>query len=203
MINQTIIKRGICDLEVIAAMRKVPRHQFVSAIEAQYAYHDRPLPIDHGQTISQPFMVAFMVQAARLQKGASKVLEIGTGSGYGAAVIAEIAAKVYSIEIIEDLANTARIRLEQLGYRNVSIRIGDGSVGWPEEQPFDAIIVTAAPSEIPNALLTQLKADGGRLIIPVGEGENQMLQIIEREDDKYHTHSPFAVRFVPMTGNIN
>lgn len=195
MVDHQIVARGITNPAVIAAMRRVPRHQFVPAFYAGLAYNDGPLPIGYGQTISQPHVVALMTEALALQ-GNEKVLEIGTGSGYQAAVLAEIAPRVFSIEIIEPLANQAAKTLASLGYKNVSVRAGDGYKGWPEEAPFDAIIVTAAPDHVPPPLLAQL-AIGGRLVIPVGEFF-QRLDRYRRTKDGYERTELAFVRFVPM-----
>lgn len=184
---------------VMAAMGKVPRHRFVSAGQENRAYENRPLPIGEGQTISQPYIVALMTDLLDLKPG-QVVLEVGTGSGYQAAVLAEIAAKVYSIEIVEPLGRRAMRLLEELGYRNVFVRIGDGYLGWPEKAPFDAILVTAAPEEIPKPLLDQLKP-GGKMIVPVGRRfDVQRLLVIEkRPDGSATTRRVLSVRFVPMT----
>jgi protein-L-isoaspartate(D-aspartate) O-methyltransferase len=183
---------------VMAAMEKVPRHRFVPAIETAFAYSDRPLPIGHGQTISQPFMVALMTDLLDL-KPHYRVLEIGTGCGYQAAVLAEIAREVYTIEIVAPLAQEAAVRLAALGYRNVSARAGDGYRGWPEHAPFDAIIVTAAAPAVPPALVEQLKP-GGRLVIPVGaQWEPQQLLIIDKDAaGATTTRRILGVRFVPL-----
>jgi protein-L-isoaspartate(D-aspartate) O-methyltransferase len=195
MVRSQIAARGVSSELVLAAMREVPRHEFVPARLRDHAYEDRPLPIGFSQTISQPYIVAAMTELAELREG-SRVLEIGTGSGYQAAVIHEIVGEVYSIEIIEELAQLAEQTLRQLGYDSAHLRHGDGYRGWPEEAPFDAILVTAAPPEVPRALLEQL-AVGGHLVVPVGE----FFQQLER-----HTRTPegiekeviFGVRFVPM-----
>lgn len=186
--------------EVVAAMSRVPRHEFVPKRFRGSAYEDRALPIGSEQTISQPFIVALMTQEARVTQG-SRVLEIGTGSGYQAAVLSEMGARVFSIEIIEELAEQARERLAELGYENVEVRQGDGWQGWSEEAPFDAIIVTAATPEIPQPLLDQL-AHRGRLVIPV-QSANQLgenLMVIERDGDNFSSQNLGPVRFVPMTG---
>ncbi|HSO06988.1 MAG TPA: protein-L-isoaspartate(D-aspartate) O-methyltransferase [Pelomicrobium sp.] len=183
---------------VMAAMAKVPRHRFVPPEWAGAAYADRPLPIGHGQTISQPFVVALMTDLLDL-KGGERVLEIGTGSGYQAAVLAELAKKVYTIEIVDPLGQRAAALLRELGYANVEVRIGDGYRGWPEAAPFDAIIVTAAPPSVPEALVRQLKP-GGRLVLPVGAThEMQVLTVIEKRADGSLERKPvLPVRFVPM-----
>ncbi len=200
MVRQTLQNRDIKDPDVLRVMEEVPRYRFVPDSLQEVAYEDRPLPIGCGQTISQPYMVAFMAQAARLHTE-SKVLEIGTGSGYSAAVLSRLAGQVYSIEILPDLAESAKKILQLLHYENITVRSGDGSLGWPEEQPFDAIVVTAAPPHIPKALLAQLKL-GGRMVVPVGEGDLQSLKIIERTAQGFESHTVFSVRFVPMTGQI-
>ncbi len=184
---------------VLAAMNKVPRHRFVPADMEPHAYENRPLPIGNGQTISQPFIVALMTDLLDL-KPADKVLEIGTGCGYQAAVLGELAREVYTIEIVAPLAEDAAARLAALGYRNVNARSGDGYQGWPEHAPFDAIIVTAAAPAVPPALIEQLKP-GGRLVIPVGaQWSGQQLLVIEKDaDGKTTTRDVLAVRFVPLT----
>jgi protein-L-isoaspartate(D-aspartate) O-methyltransferase len=191
--------RDITNALVLAAMRKVPRHEFVPEKLRSEAYQDRPLPIGHDQTISQPFIVGFMTAQLEL-KPADKVLEIGTGSGYQAAVLAELAAQVYTIEIIDDLAKRAAATLKRLGYTNVFVRAGDGYKGWPEAVPFDAIIVTCAPDSVPPRLIEQLK-DGGRMIIPIGSGWDQELVLLRKEGGKMEQRAVLPVRFVPMTGN--
>jgi len=195
---ELIARRGVKDAAVLAAMRSFPRHELVPEKQRPRAYDDRPLPIGKGQTISQPYMVAFMSEAARIKKG-SKVLEIGTGSGYQAAILALAGARVYSIEIVEELAERARADLTRLGIKGVTIRHGDGYRGWPTEAPFDAIVVTAAPEEVPRPLLDQLSV-GGRLVIPVGPSHDQNLEIHTRTADGIRVHETFPVRFVPMTG---
>ena len=195
MVARQIRARGITDARVLAAMAKVPRHEFVPAASRRLAYEDEPLPIGHGQTISQPYIVAAMTELARI--GArSRVLEVGTGSGYQAAVLAEIAHEVYTIEIVDALATEAARTLRRLGYGAVKVRHGDGYLGWKEAAPFDAIIVTAAPPAVPPALLEQL-APGGRLVIPVGD-EDQELQVHRRTADGFEVTRHFPVRFVPM-----
>jgi protein-L-isoaspartate(D-aspartate) O-methyltransferase len=184
---------------VMAALGKVPRHEFVPAGERRHAYENRPLPIGLGQTISQPFIVALMTDIMDIQP-THRVLEIGTGSGYQAAVLAELAAAVYTVEIVEPLAREAARRLQALGYRNVHTRTGDGYQGWAEHAPFDAIMVTAAPREIPRPLLDQLKP-GGRLVVPVGgQAAGQILLVVEKLPDGSITRrNVMAVRFVPLT----
>jgi protein-L-isoaspartate(D-aspartate) O-methyltransferase len=197
MVQHQIEVRGVRDAKTLAAMRHVPRHLFVPKAPLSTAYGDHPVPIGNNQTISQPYIVAFMTEALELQ-GGEKVLEIGTGSGYQAAVIAEIARRVYTIEIVEPLGRRARTVLDQCGYTNIEFLIGDGYRGWPEHAPFDAIIVTAAPDHIPQPLIEQLKP-GGRMVIPVGEFAQQLLKITKR-DGELHYESLLPVRFVPMTG---
>jgi protein-L-isoaspartate(D-aspartate) O-methyltransferase len=193
-----LVARGIHDDRVIAAMRRVPRHEFVPSDLRAHAYDDRPLPIGLEQTISQPFVVAAMTEAARIAPR-ERVLEIGTGSGYQAAVLVELGADVYSIEIVEPLARQAQAVLARLGYR-LHLRVGDGYAGWPDAAPFDAILVTAAPEQVPPALLAQL-AIGGRMVIPVGsQDRGQRLDVITRSRDGTTTETLFPVRFVPMTG---
>ena len=183
---------------VLAAMGRVPRHELVPPELRHLAYADRPLPIGHGQTISQPFVVAFMTENLDLKPG-DRVLEIGTGSGYQAAVLAEIVAEVRSIEIIPELAARAAADLQRLGYSNVHVRHGDGYQGWPEAAPFDAIIVTCAPEAVPAPLVQQLK-QGGRMIIPVGTAGDQRLILLRKHEDQLHQQAVLPVRFVPMTG---
>lgn len=192
--------RTALDPRVAAAMSKVERHRFVPGALAASAYLNRPLPIGYGQTISQPFIVALMTDLMHVKAG-DRVLEIGTGSGYQAAILAEIANSVYSIEIIEPLGKQAGERLESLGYRNVKTRVGDGYYGWPEASPFDAIIVTAAASHVPPPLLKQLKP-GGRMVIPLGaQFMTQYLMLVEKQPDgSVTTRQILPVRFVPLTG---
>ena len=199
MVTEQIATRGVRDERTLAAMRTVPRHLFVPEEVASQAYADHPLPIGHGQTISQPYVVAFMTEALGLE-GDETVLEIGTGSGYQAAVLAEIVARVYSIEIVAPLAQEAAARLQELGYKNVEVRSGDGYAGWPEAAPFDAIIVTAAAPRIPEPLKEQLR-DGGRLILPVGD-DWQELVVVTRRGDRFEEKRVLPVRFVPMTGEV-
>ena len=197
MIREQIEARGVRTAAVLQAMRKVPRHEFVPESARRAAYDDCPLPIGQGQTISQPYIVALMTELARLTPE-SRVLEVGTGSGYQAAVLAELAAEVYTIEIVPELARRAEGDLTRLGYKNVHFRIGDGYRGWPELAPFDAIVVTAAPEKIPPPLLEQLKV-GGRLVIPVGD-YLQELKVVTRTAGGYREETSGSVRFVPMTG---
>jgi protein-L-isoaspartate(D-aspartate) O-methyltransferase len=198
MVAEQIAARGVQDPAVLEAMRVVPRHAFIPTKWQNEAYDDHPLPIGYEQTISQPYIVAYMTEALKTQKG-HKILEIGTGSGYQAAVLAQMGARVYSIEIVEPLGTLASKTLKQLGY-DVQVRIGDGYAGWPEEAPFDGIVVTAAPPEIPAPLIAQLK-EGGRLVIPVGR-YFQDLKIIKKVGGKLVTEATLPVRFVPMTGKI-
>ena len=196
--SRTIGKSRLDDA-VMRAMAEVPRHEFVPAEYRVLAYANRPLPIGEGQTISQPFIVALMTELAEVGPD-TKVLQIGTGSGYQAGVLAEIAAEVYTIEIVETLGRRAAATLERLGYDNVSVRIGDGYLGWPEAAPFDAIIVTAAPEEVPQPLIEQL-APGGRLVIPVGPaGATQSLRVLEKDAMGNVTERDvLPVAFVPFT----
>lgn len=187
----------VTDPDVLAAIERVPRHRFVPEHLHEHAYDDRPLPIGQGQTISQPFVVALMTQALHLTPE-SKVLEIGTGSGYQAAILAELADEVYTVEVRPELQERARRILDALGYANIHYRVGDGWMGWPEEAPFDAIIVTAAAPEWPQALIRQL-AEGGRMVIPVGENDwNQTLWLLTKLDDSLIKESLGPVRFVPL-----
>lgn len=195
MVRDQIQARGVRDPKVLEAMRSVPRHLFIPKRQIARAYEDTPLPIGHGQTISQPFIVAYMCEALGLE-GHEKVLEVGTGSGYHAAVLSLLAAKVYTIEILEPLARDAQQRLRALGYHNVKVRCGDGYLGWPEEAPFDAMVVTAAPPEIPQELLKQLKM-GGRMVIPVGEAMQELLRVT-RTGEGVGVERLLPVRFVPM-----
>ncbi|RYD48630.1 MAG: protein-L-isoaspartate(D-aspartate) O-methyltransferase, partial [Verrucomicrobiaceae bacterium] len=201
MVAEQIERRGVKDPRVLEAMRKVPRHEFVPEEGRLEAYDDRPLPIGHGQTISQPYIVALMTEALGL-KGTEKVLEVGTGSGYQAAVLSGLAKEVFTIEIVEPLGKQSAEVLKRLGYKNVTARIGDGYRGWREEAPFDAIIVTCAPDAVPEPLVHQL-AEGGRMIIPVGpEGKAQQLVLLKKRHGKLHQQEILPVRFVPMTGEV-
>jgi len=197
MVQEQIAPRGVADIRVLAALRAVPRHELVPESQREHAYEDRPLSIGHGQTISQPYIVAVMSEALELDAN-ERVLEIGTGSGYQAAVLAQLAKEVYSVEIVEPLAERARADLARLGYANVEVRHGDGYLGWPEQAPFDAIIVTAAPDHVPQPLIDQL-AVGGRLVIPVGRGVQELIRIT-RDEQGVHEERLLGVRFVPMTG---
>src|SRR5688572_4972965 len=200
MVETQVRARGVSDERVLDAMRKVPRHLFVPEAERPRAYDDRPLPIGHGQTISQPYIVAYMTGALK-PSPADRVLEIGTGSGYQAAILAELVREVYTIEIVEPLAAGATQLLGNLGYRNVHVRHGDGYRGWPEAAPFDKIIVTAAPDAVPSASIDQL-AVGGTMVIPDGrsDGSDQMMTIIEKTRTGVVRRSTLPVRFVPMVG---
>ena len=197
MVEQQLAGRDIRNPRVLDAMRRVPRHEFVPEAMRLGAYDDTPLPIGYNQTISQPYIVAFMTEALELEP-THKVLEIGTGSGYQAAVLAELAGEVYTIEIVEPLATTARETLKRLGYQNVHVRTGNGYLGWPEQAPFDRVMVTAAPDSVPQALVEQLKV-GGLMAIPVGVGD-QELRILRRTEKGLETLRTLPVRFVPMTG---
>jgi protein-L-isoaspartate(D-aspartate) O-methyltransferase len=197
MLNEQVIARGVRDPRVLAALASVPRHELVPLEQREHAYEDRPLPIGWQQTISQPYVVAYMTEQLRLT-GDERVLEIGTGSGYQAAVLSRLAREVYSIEIVKPLAERARADLARLGYANVHVRAGDGYRGWPEQAPFDAIIVTAAPGHVPQPLVDQL-AVGGRLVLPVGELSQELLRI-ERTADGLREERLIGVRFVPMRG---
>ena len=189
--------RPVLDERVLAAMREVPRHEFVPGEQKRAAYRNRPLPIGEGQTISQPYIVALMTDLLELPPGA-KVLEIGTGCGYQAAVLAEIADEVHSIEIVDSLGRKAAATLARLGYANVKTRIGDGYLGWPEAAPFDAIVVTAAPDHIPPALIAQLKP-GGRMVIPVGTLSQELMVVRKAADGSTLNETIVPVRFVPLT----
>lgn len=197
MVDRQIVARGVKDARVLAVLREVPRHLFVPPDQAEQAYDDHPLPIGSGQTISQPYVVAFMSEQLRLT-GTEKVLEIGTGSGYQTAVLSRLAARVFSVEIRPELAEQAEARLAEFGATNVELRAGDGYFGWPEEAPFDAILVTAAPEKVPEPLVAQL-APGGRMVIPVG-GFYQELKVLERTPDGIRETSVLPVRFVPFVG---
>jgi protein-L-isoaspartate(D-aspartate) O-methyltransferase len=197
MVETQIAARGVKDPAVLAAMRRVPRHRFVDESARELAHSDGPLPIGAGQTISQPYIVAIMTELARPTR-AARVLEIGTGSGYQAAVLAECFGEVYTIEIVPELGRRAEALLRELGYANVFPRIGDGYDGWPAKAPFDAIVVTAAPDTIPKPLLEQLKP-GGRLVAPVGTSQQELV-VVTRTDQGFVRESIIPVRFVPMTG---
>jgi len=198
MVEQQLVARGIRDARVLEALAAVPREELVPAPLRGLAFEDRPLPIGHGQTISQPFIVAFMTEQLQ-PRPTDRVLEVGTGSGYQAAVLSHLVADVYTVEIVAPLARRAEADLSRLGYRNVHVRTGDGYLGWPEHAPFDAIIVTCAPDHVPQPLLDQL-AEGGRMIIPVGaEGEQELVLLVKREG-RVERRAVLPVRFVPMTG---
>ena len=197
MVEQQLRARGIDSAAVLEAMQRVPRHLFVPEDERGAAYADAPLPIGFGQTISQPYIVAFMTEAIEVGR-TDRVLEIGTGSGYQAAILGELAREVFTIEIVPELAARARLTLQQLEYKNIHVRAGNGYAGWPEQAPFDRIMVTAAPDEVPPALIDQLKI-GGLMAIPVGVGE-QTLRVLRRTESGMATLKTLPVRFVPMTG---
>lgn len=195
MVAEQMRARGIADERVLAAIERVPRHLFVPPEHREDAYKDHPVPIGYAQTISQPYIVAFMTEALRLEPQ-HRVLEIGTGCGYQTAVLAELAAQIYSIEVIEPLAARARATLDELGYGNVHTRVGDGYAGWPEHAPFDRVIGAAAAEDVPPALVAQL-AEGGILVLPVGV-YHQELQVLRRHGDRLETLDTLPVRFVPM-----
>ena len=198
MVDTQVAAREVRAARVLAAMRAVPRHEFVPAELRARAYEDSPLPIGHGQTISQPYIVAFMTEQIAPQPG-HRVLEIGTGSGYQAAVLSKLVAEVFTIEIVEPLAARAAADLARLGCKNVQVRAGDGYQGWPDAAPFDAIIVTCAPEQVPEPLVRQLR-EGGRMVIPVGESGAQELWVLEKRGGKIERRAVLPVRFVPMTG---
>src|SRR5437016_11258378 len=189
---------GINDARVLSAMAKVPREEFVTQEARVASYEDGPLQIGYGQTISQPYIVAFMTEQLR-PKPSDRVLEVGTGSGYQAAILAELVSEVYSIEIVEPLAKNAEAALQRLGYKNVHVKAGDGYKGWPEHAPFDSIIVTCAPERVPQPLIDQLK-EGGRMIIPVGAKFAQELYLLEKKNGRLEQSAVLPVRFVPMAG---
>lgn len=195
MVRDQVEARGVKDGRILDAMRKVPRHLFVPWNMRSYAYHDEPLPIGEGQTISQPYIVAYMSEALHL-KGNERILEVGTGSGYQAAILAEIAKEVFTMEIVRSLSLKAEKVLKKLGYKNIYFRVGDGTLGWNEHAPYDAIIVTAAPAEVPQALREQLNISG-RMIIPVGS-TFQELVLVMREKKKFKEKKLLPVRFVPL-----
>jgi protein-L-isoaspartate(D-aspartate) O-methyltransferase len=196
MIQEQLVRRGIHDHRVLAAMRKVPREEFVPAGFRNDSYEDGPLPIGHDQTISQPYIVAFMTEQLRPQPK-DRILEVGTGSGYQAAILAQLVADVYTVEIIGPLARGAEATLQRLGYRNVHIKVGDGYKGWPEHAPFDVIIVTCAVDHVPPPLVAQLK-EGGRMMIPVGESFAQELYLFQKEKGELKKSAVLPVVFVPM-----
>jgi len=197
MVETQIKGRGVTDSRVTEVMSSVPRHEFLPENYRTYAYEDHPLPIGYGQTISQPYIVAFMTEQLRPQP-TDRVLEIGTGSGYQAAVLSKLVAEVYTIEIVKPLAQRAEMDLRRLNYSNVKVKAGDGYKGWPEHAPFDAIIVTAAPDHVPQPLIDQLK-EGGRMIIPVGGREMQQLYLLEKHAGKLTQRAVLPVNFVPLT----
>ena len=200
MVSQQIEGRGVKDTAVLEVMRRVPRHKFVPANVVSAAYEDHPLPIGYGQTISQPYIVALMTEALKIKPG-DKVLEIGTGSGYQAAILADLGAEVYTVEIIPELAQQAGERLRSLGYEKVQLLNADGYFGWQEHAPYDAIIVTAAPDHLPQPLISQLR-DGGRLIVPIGpQGAVQTLWLFEKRGDDVEASNLGEVVFVPLTGS--
>ena len=198
MVDEQLAGRGICDRRVLSAMARIPRHEFVDEALRDRAYGDYPLPIGHGQTISQPFTVAVMTEALELQ-GAERVLEIGTGSGYQTAVLAQLCGNVYTVERIAALGTRARRLLDDLGLFNVALQIGDGTIGWNSEAPFDAIIVTAGTPQLPRPLLNQLRA-GGRLVVPLGDEENQTLVRLRVTEDGIHEEEIGDCRFVKLLG---
>jgi len=198
MVESQIRKRGVVDEHVLQAMSNVPRHEFVPALWINQTYGDEPLPIGHGQTISQPYIVAAMVASLALS-GSEMVLEIGTGCGYQAAVVSLLAREVHSIEILPELAQSAAERLSRLAYANVHVHGGDGTLGWPESSPYDAIIVAAAAPAVPEPLLQQL-AEGGRLVAPVGEEVKQELQLVAKREGKFIVQRGGPCRFVPLKG---
>ena len=197
MVETQIKGRGVTDSRVTEVMSSVPRHEFLPENYRTHAYEDHPLPIGYGQTISQPYIVAFMTEQLRPQL-TDRVLEIGTGSGYQAAVLSKLVAEVYTIEIVKPLAQRAEMDLRRLNYSNVKVKAGDGYKGWPEHAPFDAIIVTAAPDHVPQPLIDQLK-EGGRMIIPVGGREMQQLYLLEKHAGKLMQRAVLPVNFVPLT----
>ena len=196
MVKTQIENRGVKDPAVLEALRKVERHRFVPESYASRAYSDHPLPIGEGQTISQPYIVALMTEVLNLKKS-DKVLEIGTGSGYQAAILGELCDSIYTIEIVEPLGKRAANLLNTLGYENIKVKIGDGYKGWPEHAPFDAIIVTCSPTQVPQPLQEQL-AEGGRMVIPVGKRDEQELVLLTKQEGKLQQNHIIPVRFVPM-----
>jgi protein-L-isoaspartate(D-aspartate) O-methyltransferase len=198
MVQKQLRERDVTDARVLAAMGRVPRHEFVPKPLLGLAYADSPLPIGHDQTISQPYIVALMTQLVR-PKATARALDVGTGSGYQAAVLAELCKQVYSIEIVKPLADDARRRLTRLGYKNIEVRCGDGYRGWPEHAPFDLIVVAAAPDHIPKPLVEQLAA-GGRLVIPVGRYFQDLMVVEKKKDGSTRRWKVVPVAFVPMTG---
>lgn len=201
MIEKQLKARDIHDPRVLAAMVRIPRHAFLPLDMRQHAYDDTPLPIGERQTISQPYIVAFMTQLLRLN-GTETVLEIGTGSGYQTAILCQLARQVYSVERFPRLAELARRRLEQLGCHNVEVYVGDGSLGLPDLAPFEAILVTAVAPSVPGPLRSQLHPQGGRMVLPVGDGERQYLMEVLRTGDRWRIRRVGAVRFVPLVGRF-
>jgi protein-L-isoaspartate(D-aspartate) O-methyltransferase len=201
MVERQLKGRGIKDERVLSAMGKVPREEFVPPESRDASYEDGAVPIGYEQTISQPYIVALMTEQLRL-KPSDRVLEIGTGSGYQAAILAELVAEIYSIEIVVPLAKEAQATLQRLGYKNVHVKVGDGYKGWGDAAPFDAIIVTCAPEKVPQPLIDQLK-DGGRMVIPVGERFAQQLYLLEKKNGQLKESVTLPVRFVPMAGEAN
>jgi protein-L-isoaspartate(D-aspartate) O-methyltransferase len=198
MVKGQIKARGIHDERVLSAFRNVPRHRFVPLERVDSAYDDHPLPIGYGQTISQPYMVALMTDALKLT-GAEKVLEIGTGSGYQAAILSELAGSVYSIESVPALYESASLLLNEMGHTNIKLKVGDGSLGWKEFSPYDGIVVTASAPSVPEPLVEQL-ADGGRMVVPVGDSYNQILTLVKKDKGKVHTEELCGCVFVPLIG---
>ena len=196
MVQQQLKARDIKDDRVLAAMAKVPREEFVPPDSRGASYTDGPLPIGYGQTISQPYIVAFMTEQLQLKPN-DRVLEVGTGSGYQTAILAELGTRVYTIEIVEPLAKSAEATLRRLGYKDVHVKAGDGYKGWPEAAPFDAVIVTCAPDHVPQPLTDELK-EGGRMIIPVGDRFAQQLYLLEKKNGRLRESAVLPVRFVPM-----
>ena len=200
MVLEQLRRRGVSDERVLEALARVPRERFVPLRGRAEACADRALEIGHGQTISQPFMVAIMTQTLQVEPG-HRVLEVGTGSGYQAAVLSELGADVYSIERVSELAELARARLDELGFGDVRVRVGDGSLGWPEQAPFDRVLVTAAAPAVPPPLLDQLDDDGGRLVAPIGPRDLQDLVAVERVGNEWVTEKVLECRFVPLLGS--
>lgn len=200
MVEEQIEKRGIHNPELLRILRATPRHRFVPPQVRRFAYDDTPLPLGYGATISQPYIVALMTNLLEVRKH-HRVLEVGTGSGYQAAILAQMAEQVYTVEFVPELAASAEATLQELGYRNVIVRQGDGREGWPDQAPFDRIMVTASPAELPLTLVDQL-APGGRMIIPVGPSQNQELTVIDKHANGAITRTPAGpVVFVPLRGN--
>jgi protein-L-isoaspartate(D-aspartate) O-methyltransferase len=198
MVQQQIVMRGIVDTQLLAAFRKIPREEFVPEPVRELSYTDSALPIGYEQTISQPYIVALMTK--NLQLGPTdRVLEIGTGSGYQAAILSQMASQVFTIEIVEALGKRAQTTLQRLGYKNVQVKVGDGYRGWPEHAPYDAVIVTCAPERVPRALIEQTK-EGGRIVIPVGPPNDQKLYLFGNKEGRLEQRMILPVRFVPMTG---